>query len=249
MTPLKTLTSADFLDRLRKRGIRVSLRPDGRLWLEPKAALTPDLLAEAKAHKDAIAVLLASQNGEASATSSGAPATLDRADEAGGLSEAECRGIAARVNQVLASENEATAARWRRLRQPDDDFNLNADDPSETAAPSPADPTAAVAVRAEELLAQAERSSVIRIKDHAAAALYYRGRAALELAPERLDPTIHRMRPPDWSDPRDEPRSGDRCSACRGSQWWTEGGLTKLGWRCCRCRPPHTAIGVHRVQT
>lgn len=116
------------------------------------------------------------------------------------------------------------------------------------AAPHPTDP-AVLDARAAELLAEAERNPVIRIKDRAAAALYFRGRAARELTPERLDPTIHRMRPPDWSDARDEPQAGDRCSTCRGSQWWTEGGLTKLGWRCCRCRPPHTAIGVHRVQT
>lgn len=74
MAPVKTLfpPAAHFLDRLGERGLSVSLRPDGKLWLEPKAALTTELLAEAKIRREDLVALLAGQNVEASAPASGA---------------------------------------------------------------------------------------------------------------------------------------------------------------------------------
>ena len=66
MTPVAAL-----LDALREQGVSVSLRADGKLWLQPKDALTPELLAALKTHRDALAALVASRSAEASVPHNG----------------------------------------------------------------------------------------------------------------------------------------------------------------------------------
>lgn len=72
---------------------------------------------------------------------------------------------------------------------------------------------------------------------------------AAELTAEVSDATIHRRRPPSWSDPGDMPQAGDRCNCCGGSEWWIEGGPVKRGWRCNRCHPAPVPFGLRRVTT
>jgi len=50
-----------ILDELRKRGIRVTSRPGGRVFLAPTSRLTPELLEAARAHKTELLSLLAEQ--------------------------------------------------------------------------------------------------------------------------------------------------------------------------------------------
>lgn len=65
---------------------------------------------------------------------------------------------------------------------------------------------------------------------------------AAGLLPE-LPPTVPRStyastaRPPSWSDPRDEPREGDRCCVCKSERWWTSAPRPD-GWTCSTCHPP-----------
>ena len=88
MTP-----AAALLSRLRERGVNVSLRPDGKLFLQPKIALTPDLLVEAKKHRDALAALL-----EAETTP---------------LSPAECQVVGERLVHALEQQDRASERRWQ----------------------------------------------------------------------------------------------------------------------------------------
>lgn len=113
----------------------------------------------------------------------------------------------------------------------------------EETAPDPA----ALDARATQLMAEAERSPVVKIVDRERALLFFRGRAALELTPERFDPAIHRRRSPDWSDPTDVPRPGDRCSCCSRGVWWGERDEPR-GWRCQICHPPAIPF-VRQVRT
>ena len=53
MTP-----AAAVLVRLQQAGASITLRPGGKLWLQPLRVLTPDLLAEARAYRDEIFALL-----------------------------------------------------------------------------------------------------------------------------------------------------------------------------------------------
>jgi hypothetical protein len=111
------LTGADtFLDRLRASGVSVSLPSDGKLWLQPKDALTPELLAEARTHKDDIVALLRVPQ-PIPDSNPAAKSEDDWPDRL--LSETERQRIRANLDALLARQNEATNAR-RQKRQPDE---------------------------------------------------------------------------------------------------------------------------------
>jgi hypothetical protein len=104
MTPATAL-----LERFRAHGVSASLRADGKLWLEPKKALTPELLAAAKAHRDALVALLAHQSAGASAPPPAATATADPAP----LAPAGRAGMAERLARLLATQDLETDRRWQ----------------------------------------------------------------------------------------------------------------------------------------
>lgn len=128
---------------LKVKGQNGQTRAESLWHLAHGERVPPNLLAEARAHRDELAALLASRNVEALA-----PATaVDRDDEArGGLSDAECSRLAARIGQVLARENAATSARLQQ-RQPDKGPNPKADGQRSAASPLTYGETTVVAIR------------------------------------------------------------------------------------------------------
>lgn len=67
------MSATTLLAQLTAAGCRVTLRPDGRVSLRP--APPPDLLAEARQHRDELARLVAAATTSASAEAPGAEAT------------------------------------------------------------------------------------------------------------------------------------------------------------------------------
>jgi len=214
------MTAADALfGRLRASGVSVLLRLDGKLWLEPKTALTPELLAAAKAHRDALTTLLTPR--PVQKNYEGAREGSESAGQNGQDGENEENGI---VGPASCRADPLDAAFSF--------FSTSPDGPVENAAIPPADPEpdlATVSARAAEMLAAAENRPGTRITDLAKATDYFRGRAIAELTPEVPDATIHRLRQPSWADPHDTPRPNDRCRGCGGNTWWCERN-GPLGW-------------------
>ena len=58
---VSSVDAKDLLDRLRASGATVSLEANGRIFLKPLNALSPELLAEVKAHRDDLSELLGYQ--------------------------------------------------------------------------------------------------------------------------------------------------------------------------------------------
>ena len=60
-----------------------------------------------------------------------------------------------------------------------------------------------------------------------------------EAAPRVEQPGTARnsKRPPSWSDAREVPTEGARCTCCFGGRWWCEAS-DPHGWCCWNCHPP-----------
>ena len=50
------------------------------------------------------------------------------------------------------------------------------------------------------------------------------------------------QRPPSWTRPEaHRPTPGSRCTACRGTRWWSADQRT---WQCVGCHPPDASAAV-----
>jgi hypothetical protein len=203
MTP-----AAALLDRLRQAGATVSLRPDGKLSLQPARVLTPELLAEAKGHRDELVALLASP-----------PPRDDPAPEPRptSLSGAERERIARQTDRELERENRATMERLFGDASPPPAAVI------ETAPQGPPRPSEAeIEARGDALLAEAQANPAVRITDEAKAAEYFHSRAiadAINGAKQRPHAQLPKSTPPAlgalplWEPPITEPHDGSDAEA------------------------------------
>jgi hypothetical protein len=256
MTP-----AAAFLDRLRQSGVSVSLRPNGKLWMQPKAALTPELLAAAKGARDELAALLVlkpparrppyevlgpSPPGER-CTLCGAGRDVKQIHYGGEphLWHPAC------ADGYLAARDAPPIKAWKPTPGPTvaraaaEPVPPHCEPDPDLAWLSPqahtlydCSPGGTVTVRTR----QPDKSwSASKPLSQCRVILFPSDRikpasAALGREPQG-NGAVKTRRPPSWSDPRDMPRPGDCCSSCHGGTWWTED-VGPRGWRCGICHPP-----------
>jgi len=118
------MSASDALTKLRSLGIRAELRADGSVALIPASLVSPELLAEAKAHRDELAAVLANESATAADTAdvnSQGATVADAADAADANSQGATVADAAEAadaNSLYCASAHSSCSRPAAERKP-----------------------------------------------------------------------------------------------------------------------------------
>jgi hypothetical protein len=258
------MSAARAIARAEQAGLRLRLRPDGRVVVQASAApLPPDVLEDLRRHREDVAHLLALR---AAVAPPPPPAPAKPAEAAAPPQPAETpswlNGIARAVRGAVkdGAIRVADEADWLVLARPDGRRTVVAPHIAAKLAQAgllPDLPPAAV----EESVGDASDAVAERGAIQSEPRLPPPGTPARAALDQRQAETVRGLlvaaaqRPPcfEGEASRPPPR-GSYCSACRGRRWWVprrpsaDGTRPSAHWRCATCRPADHLPPGERVE-